>query len=149
MQSKAQTVSDYIKELPAERARAIKRVRAVIKKNLPKGYIETMQYGMIGYVVPFKLYPKGYLGKPDVPLPYISLASQKNHMAVYLMNIYIDKATEKKFEQMYRASGKKLDMGKSCVRFKKLDDLPLGVIGWAAGLVPVKKYIEFYERNRP
>lgn len=148
MQSKAKTPKEYINELPEDRRAAIKAVRAVIKKNLPSGYKEMIQYGMITYVVPLTTYLKGYLDEKDVPLPYISLASQKNHMAVYLMNIYQVDKSENWFKSEYKKSGKKLDMGKSCVRFKKLDDLPLDVIGKAVALTPVKKFIENYEKGR-
>lgn len=99
------------------------------------------------YVVPLSVYPKGYLGRKDEPLPYVAVASQKNHMAVYMMGLYNDKKSEEWFKKEYRASGKKLDMGKSCVRFKKLDDLPLAVVGKAVALVPVKKYIAVYEKG--
>lgn len=148
MQSQAKTVSEYLSELPPDRADAVRRVRAVIKKNLPKGYEETMQYGMISYVVPLSVYPAGYLGKKDVPLPYVSLASQKNHMAVYLLNIYASPESEKWFFEAYKKSGKKMDVGKSCVRFKKLDDLPLDVIGKAVAKTPVKDWISLHEQNR-
>src|SRR5437867_9584228 len=125
MLSTAKTVADYLAELPPDRREAISAVRKVILKNLPKGFEEIMQYGMIGYVVPFKLFPAGYHCDPTQPLCYAGLASQKNHMAIYLMTVYGHKETEEWFVRAYKASGKKLDMGKSCVRFKKLDDLPL------------------------
>jgi hypothetical protein len=146
MQSKSKTVKEYLAELPAERRSAIQTVREVILKNLPKGYEEVMQYGMIGYVVPHSVYPPGYHCDPKQPLPFACLASQKNHMAIYFMNIYGHKETEAWFRQAYKASGKKLDMGKSCVRFKKLEDLPLEVIGQAVAKTPVKNYIEYYEK---
>jgi hypothetical protein len=145
MQSRAKTVKEYLKNLPLERREAILKVRGVVLENLPKGYEEIMQYGMIGYIVPLKLYPKGYLGDKTKPLPYAALASQKNHMAVYLMCIYGDKRAEKWFLNEYRKSGKKMDIGKSCVRFKKLEDLPLTLIGKAVKKVPIKKFIKIYE----
>jgi hypothetical protein len=148
MQSKSLTVKEYLAQLPPDRRKAIETVRKVIKKNLPKGYKEVMQYGMIGYVVPLSVYPAGYLGKPDVPLPYACIASQKNHMAVYLMNIYGTGSDEKWFKAAYKASGKKMDVGKSCVRFKKLEDLPLDLIGQAVARTPVKETIIRYERAR-
>lgn len=123
-------------------------VRKTILKHLPKGYEERMQYGMIGYSVPLKRYPAGYLGQKDVPLPYAALASQKNYMSIYLMNIYGDKKAEKWFREAYKASGKKLDMGKSCVRFKKLEDVPLDVIGKAIAQTPVEALIKAYEKAR-
>lgn len=140
------SVADYLATLPEDRRRALQAVRKAIKVALPAGYHETIQYGMISYVVPLKLYPQGYLGKPDVPLPFVSLASQKNHMAVYLMCVY--GATEAEFRKAYLATGKKLDMGKSCVRFKKLEDLALGVIADAIRAMPVSEYIEKYESAR-
>lgn len=148
MQSKATTVKEYLESLPEDRRKAISAVRKEILKNLPKGYEEVMQYGMIGYVVPLSIYPAGYLGKKDVPLPYAALASQKNYMSVYLMNIYGDKKGEEWFKKAYAKSGKKLDMGKSCVRFKKLEDLPLEVIGEAVGRTSVEEMIRGYERAR-
>ncbi|HMR55159.1 MAG TPA: DUF1801 domain-containing protein [Candidatus Doudnabacteria bacterium] len=150
MQSKALTPKKYLDQLPKEQRKELEVVRKVILKHLPKGYKETMQYGMISYVVPLSLYPDGYLNKKDTPLPYASLASQKNHMSVYLMNIYSDQngKTESWFKKEYLASGKKMDIGKSCVRFKKVDDLPLDVIGKAIALTPVSKFIKQYELSR-
>lgn len=147
MQSKATTVKAYLAELPPDRREAIEAVRATILKNLPKGYEEGMQYGMIGYFVPHSIYPAGYHCDPKQPLPFTSLASQKNHMAVYMGCIYGNPIELKKFLAAWEKSGKKLDMGKSCVRFKKLEDLPLKVIGDAIKRVPVKKFIEFYEKS--
>lgn len=146
MQSKATTVAGYLKELPEDRRAAISQVRGVIRKNLPKGFAEEMSYGMIGYVVPFKLYPGGYhCSNGTLPLPFANLASQKNHMALYLM-------TAGQFEpwlrEQFQARGKKLDMGKGCIRFKKLDDLPLDVIAEAVGKVSVADYITIYEDSR-
>jgi hypothetical protein len=123
-------------------------VRKIIKKNLPKGYKEMIQWGMLSYAVPLSIYPKGYGGKPDVPLPYIALASQKNYYSLYLMNVYGSKENDKWFREAYKKSGKKLDMGKGCVRFKSLEELPLDVIEKAVALVPVKKFIEQYEKAR-
>lgn len=107
-----------------------------------------MSYGMIGYVVPLKTYPEGYLNDPTKPLPYAALASQKNYLAVYLTSIYSDKKAESWFVKEYKKTGKKLDMGKSCVRFKKLDDLPLDVIGQAIAKTPVTEFIKLYEKSR-
>ncbi|HYE22342.1 MAG TPA: DUF1801 domain-containing protein [Verrucomicrobiae bacterium] len=148
MQSKAKTVDEYLDELPDERRNALEKIREVILENLPEGYEEGMQYGMIGYYVPLSTYPKGYLNKKNVPLPYVSLASQKNHMALYMMHIYGDKEWEKWFRGAYKSSEKKLDMGKSCIRFKKLEDLPLDVIGKAVALASVDKLINRYEAAR-
>lgn len=148
MQSKAPTVTEYLRELPEERRRSIQAVRRTIQENLPQGYTEVMQYGIITYVVPLTLYPEGYLNKKDTPLPYVSLASQKNHMALYLMHIYGDRKSEVWFQKEYERSGKKLDMGKSCVRFKKIDDLPLDVIGKAVARMPVNAFVKMYEQSR-
>jgi hypothetical protein len=146
MQSSARTVDEYLKSLPADRRTAISAVRKVILDNLPEGYEECMSYGMIGYVVPHRIYPAGYQCDPSLPLPYANLASQKNHMALYLMCCYGDKATDQWFRQAWVAAGKKLDMGKSCVRFKKLEDVSLEVIGQLIARVPVKNYIARIEQ---
>ena len=143
VQSKAKTVEQYLKELPADRREAIAAVRKVILRNLPKGYEEAMNWGMITYEIPLKTYPKTYNGQP---LCLAGLASQKNVMTLYLMTVYGHKETEKWFKQRYKASGKKLDMGKSCVHFRKLDDLPLELIGEVIAKVPVENYIRFYEK---
>ena len=120
MPSKAKTVDQYLAELSPDRREAINAIRKVILENLPVGFEETMQYGMISYVVPFKLFPAGYHCDPNQPLCYAGLVSQKNHMAIYLMTVYGHKETENWFVKAYKATGKKLDMGKSCVRFKSL-----------------------------
>jgi len=146
--SQAQTVETYLKELPEDRRAAISKIREIILKHLPKGYEEGMQYGMIGYFVPLSRYSAGYFDRKNQPLPYAALASQKNYMSIYLMNIYGHKDTESWFQKEYKATGKKLDMGKSCVRFKNIDDLPLDVIGKAVALTPVDTYIEMYEAAR-
>lgn len=142
MTSDAKTVSEYLAALPDDRRAAITKVRAVIRKNLPKGYAEQIQYGMIGYVVPHKLYPAGYHCKPTDPVPFAALASQKNYMSLYLMCGLKEQISDKLGER-----GKKLDLGKSCIRFKKLEDLPLDLIGEAIGLVPVAEFIAGYEAN--
>jgi hypothetical protein len=148
MQSKAKTVKQYIDSLPADRKPAITKVRNVILKNIPKGYAETMAYGMIGYVVPLKYYPSGYRNQKDVPLPFAGLASQKNHMALYLMITYGSPDLDLWFRKAYKAAGKKLDMGKGCVRFKRLDDLPLDVIAQLMRKLQVKEYIKRYDNIR-
>lgn len=145
MTSKAKTVTEYLAELPPDRRKAIETVRRVIKKNLGKGYAEGMSYGMIGYYVPHSVYPPGYHCNPEQPLPFACLASQKNHMAVYLMCVYGRKEHESWFRKAWAKTGKKLDMGKSCVRFKKLEDLAVDVIGEAIKRVPVGEFIEYYE----
>jgi hypothetical protein len=145
MQSKAATVEQYLAELPEDRRQALQAIRRVILDHLPSGYEEGMQYGMIGYFVPHSLYPSGYHCDPQQPLPFAALASQKNYMSLYLMCIYSDPEREAWFRQAWAKTGKKLDMGKSCVRFKRLDDVSLKVIGQAIKRVPVRKYIASYE----
>ncbi|MGZ8938773.1 MAG: DUF1801 domain-containing protein [Limisphaerales bacterium] len=146
MQSSAKTVPEYLKELPADRREAINAVRSVILANLPKGYEECMSYGMIGYVVPHSIYPKGYQCNPKVPLPFVNLASQKNHMAFYLMCCYGDPKLKAWFEKAWKDAGKKFDMGGGCVRFKKLEDVPLEVIGQLVASLPVDVYISRIEK---
>ena len=145
MQSKADTVSEYLAELPADRRAAIETVRDTILAHLPPGYAESMRWGMITYEVPLEAYPDTYNGQP---LMYAALASQKNHMAVYLSGIYSDDEARERFEEAYRATGKRYDVGKSCVRFKKLDDLPLEVIGDAIAKRPVDDFVEAYTAGR-
>jgi len=145
VQSKAKSVSEYLSALPADRRRAIKAVRGTILDNLPEGFAESMQFGMIGYCVPLTRYPKTYNG---APLNYVALASQKNYMSVYLMGCYGDAKLIKWFETEFRKTGKRLDMGKSCVRFKTLDDLPLALIGEVVSRMTVDDFIALYERAR-
>ena len=145
MQSKATTVSQYLKELPADRRAASSELRRGIRRKLPKGFQEGMQYGMIGYYVPHKLYPAGYHCDPKQPLPYVSLASQKNHMSLYLCAAYSDKQENNWFQKAWKETGKKLDMGKSCVRFKKIDDVPLEVVAAAVARMSVDEFVELYE----
>ena len=146
MQSSAKTVQEYLKELPADRREAIQAVRDVILANLPKGYEECMSYGMIGYVVPHSIYPKGYQCNPKLPLPFVNLGSQKNHMSLHLMCCYGDPKLKASFEKAWKAAGKKFDMGGGCVRFKKLEDVPLEVVGELVAKLPVEVYIRRIER---
>ncbi len=139
MQSTAKTVDQYLADLPEDRREVLQAIRAVILKNLPKGYEEGMQYGAIGYFVPHTVYPPGYHCDPKQPLPFAGMASQKNHMSISLMCVYSDREHDAWFRAAWVKTGKKLDMGKSCVRFKKIDDVPLQVIGEAIRRVPVKK----------
>jgi len=145
MRSDAATVEDYLSGLPADRREAIETVRDVIRANLPDGLEETMNWGMIAYEVPLERYPDTYNKKP---LMYAALASQKNHMAVYLTGIYMDDGARQEFEDAYEATGKRLDVGQSCVRFRKLDDLPLGLIGETIGSVGVDEFIDRYQVGR-
>src|ERR1041384_883118 len=143
--AKPTTVASYLGALPAERKRALSQVRSVIRKHLPKGYRETMQYGMICYVVPLSIYPEGYLGKADVPLPYLSLASQKSHVAVYLMGLSTDAKLAAWFTAAWKKTGKKLDLGKSCLRFDAIEDVALDVLGEAVAKLPVSDHVALYE----
>ncbi len=145
MRSKAKTVDEYLASLPVDRRKVIEAVRAVVLKNLPKGYEEGMGSGAIGYWVPHSIYPPGYHCDPKQPLPFAGLASQKNHMAIYLMCVYEDEQHATWFRKAWAKTGKKLDMGKSCVRFKKMEDVALEVIGQAIKRVPVKKFVAHYE----
>ncbi len=126
MQSDAKTANEYLNTLPEERRYAISKVRKVILKNLPQGYEETMNWGMISYEVPLDIYPDTYNKKP---LMYAALASLKNYMSLYLTGIYISENSQKKIEFEYKATGKRYDVGKSCARFRKIDNLPLQLIG--------------------
>ena len=145
MRSEAESVTEYVAELPKDRREAIKEVRGTILANLPEGYEETMNWGMISYEVPLETYPDTYNGKP---LMYVGLASQKRHMAVYLSGVYSDEKRREAFLEDYRASGKKLDMGKSCVRFTKLENLPVELIGKAVAELSVERFIAQYEAGR-
>ena len=149
MASQFATVEDYLASLPDDRREAIAAVRAVILKNLPKGFEEGIQYNMIGYYVPHSLYPAGYHCNPSEPLPFISLASQKSHMAVYMFCIYSSEEMTNWFVEEYKKTGKRMDMGKSCVRFKKLENLPLELIGEAVGKISLEEFIAVYEEQIP
>ena len=145
MQSKAATVAQYLAELPEDRRAAIEAVRKVLRKNLDKVFEEGMQYGMIGYYVPHSVYPAGYHCDPKQPLPFACLASQKNYMSLYLGCLYGSVDSAKRFQTAWAKTGKKLDMGKSCIRFRKLEDLALDVIADALRDVSAKKFIAAYE----
>ena len=148
MQSKATTVDAYIAELPEDRQKAITELRKVIKKNLPKGFQELMNYGMMGWSVPHSKYPAGYHCKPTDPLPFLALASQKNFIAVYHMGIYADPKLLKWFTDAHaKASPKKLDMGKSCIRYKKTEDIPFKLIGELVAKITPDEWIATYEKN--
>jgi len=147
MQSKAITTDQYISELPEDRKEAMKELRKQISKNLPKGFQETMGYGMMGYAVPHSIYPDGYHCDPKQPLPFIGMASQKNFIAVYHMGIYAMPELYKWFVNEFPKHSKlKLDMGKSCLRFKKPDQIPFKLIGELAKKVTVKEWIDTYEK---
>jgi uncharacterized protein YdhG (YjbR/CyaY superfamily) len=143
MRSEASTVDEYLSELPPDRRQAIETVRRVILENLPEGYEEVMNWGMITYQVPLETYPDTYNKKP---LMYAALASQKNHMAIYLMGIYMNDEAKREFETAYKESGKRLDAGKSCVRFRKLGDLPLPLIGRSIASLEIGELIRQVEK---
>jgi uncharacterized protein YdhG (YjbR/CyaY superfamily) len=147
MQSKATNVESYINDLSEERKNIINELRKVILKNLPKGFAEGMGYGMIGYFVPHSIYPNGYHCDPKQPLPFLSMASQKNFIALYHMGIYMNPALMDWFTAEYakRVKGK-LDMGKSCIRFKKMEQIPFDLIGELASKMSVKEWIDCYEK---
>jgi uncharacterized protein YdhG (YjbR/CyaY superfamily) len=148
MQSKAATVDEYIKELPEERQGVMKKLRTIIKKNLPKGFKEEMSYGMIGYVVPHSIYPAGYHCTPKLPLPFMNIASQKNFIAVYHMGIYADAKLLDWFTKEFAKTGLgKLDMGKSCMRFKNADKIPYDLIGELASKITVEDWVRLYEEK--
>jgi len=148
MTIEANSPEEYIAALPLERAEAISKLRAVILENLPKGFEETMIYNMIGYVVPKSLYPSGYHVTPDLPLPFINMASQKNFIAFYHMGIYAFPELHNWFVAEYPSYVKtKLDMGKSCIRFKKIETIPYKLIGELVSKMTPEKWIEIYESN--
>lgn len=152
MQSKAATVDEYLNELPEDRRTALLSVRQVILRNLDPDVEEGMSYGMIGYSIPHRIYPAGYHCNPKMPLPYAGLASQKNHMSIHLCTVSDACAGTKPtreflwFRDAWLKTGKKLDMGVGCIRFKNLDDLPLELIGEAIRRVPARTFIEHYEK---
>ena len=148
MQSKALTTEQYINELPDDRKEAVLKLRKVILKNLPKGFQEIMSYGMIGYVVPHSLYPKGYHCTPKLPLPFMNIASQKIFIAVYHMGMYANKPLYDWFIKEYeKVSATKIDAGKSCLRFKKPEHIPYELIGILAGKMTPQEWISIYEKN--
>lgn len=146
MPSKATTVEQYLGELPEDRRSAIAAVRKVFLDNLGKGYAEQMQYGMIGYCIPHSIFPAGYHCDPKQPLPFAGLASQKGHMSMYLMGLYMNPKMRDEFEAAWTKTGKKLDMGKACVRFKELDDLALDVLAATLKKLPSEAYIATYQQ---
>lgn len=145
MRSEATTVAQYIKELPPERRKTISAVRKIVRAHLPDGYKESMNWGMISYEVPLKTYPDTYNKQP---LMYAALASQKNYCSLYLMCAYAQSKQEKKIRDAFKKAGKKLDIGKCCIRFRSLDDLPLEAIGEVVASTPVEAFIEIYEASR-
>ncbi|MDT7831388.1 DUF1801 domain-containing protein [Flavobacteriaceae bacterium S356] len=148
MRYEATSPEDYINQLPEERQEPIKKIRQIILDNLPKGMEEQMSYGMLGFVIPHSVYPDGYHCDPKTPLPFMNLASQKNFIAVYHMGMYAKKEVLDWFTTEYAKHCKyKLDMGKSCVRFKKINDIPYDLIGELAGKMSTEEWISIYEEN--
>ncbi len=145
MQSKAATVAEYLKSLPEDRRRAVEAVREAVRRHLDKDVEEGMNYGMIGWFVPHRVFPQGYHCNPKQPLPYAGLASQKNHLSLYLMWTYEDTEEESWLRGAWTKDGRKLDMGKCCIRFKKLEEVPLDVIAEAVRRMPAKKFVAWYE----
>ncbi len=148
MKSVPNTPEEYINNLPDDRKQAMNTLRKVIKENLPEGFSETINYGMIGYVVPHSFYPNGYHCDPKLPLPFMNIASQKNFIAIYHMGLYANQKLMNWFVQEYpKHCNTKLDMGKSCIRFKKMDQIPLELIAELTKKVSVKEWIETYEES--
>jgi hypothetical protein len=145
VQSKATTVEKYLEELPPERREVVSEVRKTILENLPEGYAESMNWGMISYEIPLEDYPDTYNGQP---LGYLALAAQKRYYSLYMMGVYGDPEQEAKLEEGFEEAGKKLDMGKSCLRFRKLEDIPLYVIGELVASTPPQVMIAQYEKSR-
>ena len=142
MRDDAATVSEYLAGLPDERRTALAAVREVIRASLPRGIVESMSWGMIAYEVPLTTCPDTYNGQP---LVYAALSSQRNHMSVYLMGIYGSDSLRAEFESAYQASGKRMDVGKSCVRFRTIDDLPLDVVGHAIGAMTLEQFLALHD----
>ena len=143
--SKATTVKQYLDQLPDETRKTLTKVRQVVNQNLPKGYKETMAYGMIGWGVPLSRLPNTYNG---LPLCYAGLAAQKNYNTLYLMAAYGDPKQRANLEAGFKKAGKKLDMGKSCIHFRTIEDLPLDTIAQVVASIPAEKYIKVYEDSR-
>jgi uncharacterized protein YdhG (YjbR/CyaY superfamily) len=148
MKIEAKTPEDYISKLPEERKEAITKLREEINKNINNGFHEEINYGMIGWVVPHSVYPDGYHCTPTDPLPFMNIASQKNHIAVYHMGIYSDEKVLNWFKDEYQKVAKvKLNMGKSCIRFKKPEHIPYELIGKLAGRMTAQHWIDIYEKT--
>lgn len=145
VQSKAKTVAAYLKELPPERREVVAAMRKMVRKHLPKGYVETMNRGMISYEIPLSRYPTTYNGQP---LSYVAIAAQKNYYSLYLMNVYANSKEEGALRRAFAKAGKKLDLGKCCVRFKQLADLEMEALAKAVAATPVDAFIERYEASR-
>jgi len=148
MKIEAHSVDEYIAKLPEDRVEVMQKIREVISANLPAGFQETMSYGMIGYVVPHSIFPDGYHCDPKLPLPFINIASQKNFIALYHMGIYANPVLFEWFTSEYPKNVKsKLDMGKSCIRLKKMDQIPYELIGELVKKMTVAEWIDVYQKN--
>jgi uncharacterized protein YdhG (YjbR/CyaY superfamily) len=147
MQSQALTTEQYLNELPDDRKLAITAIRDEIAKNIPKGFVECMNYGMIGFVVPHELYPAGYHCAPSLPLPFLNIASQKQHITIYHMGLYAGAFLDWFTAEFEKRAPKKLNMGKSCIRFKKLEEIPLDLIGELVSKITPAQWIAMYESN--
>ncbi len=146
MKYKASNPEEYIAQVPEDRVDAMLKIRTLIKENLPAGFQEQMSYGMIGYVVPHAIYPSGYHCSPDLPLPFLSFASQKNFIGIYHMGIYADPKLMNWFVTQYPMHCKrKLDIGKSCIRFKKMDDIPYELLAQLVQKMTVEQWVNLYE----
>lgn len=146
MPTTATTPQEYVDSLPEDRKEAIQKLRAVISENIPEGFEECISYGMIGYVVPHSIYPSGYHVDNKLPLPFMNVASQKSHIAVYHSGVYADEKLNEWFQEEYsKRSTTKLNMGKSCIRFKKPQHIPYDLIGELASKLTVQQWIEIYE----
>jgi uncharacterized protein YdhG (YjbR/CyaY superfamily) len=148
MKIDANSIEQYVNQLTPERKKVIETLRKLFKKNLPKGFKEELNYGMIGYVVPHTLYPNGYHCDPKLPLPFMNIASQKNNISIYHLGIYANPDLLQWFQTEYQKAGVgKLDMGKSCIRFKNIDKIPYELLGELASKLTVQQWIDLYEKN--
>lgn len=148
MKIEADSPEEYISKIPEDRKEPLAKLRAIIKKNLPEGFEERMSYGMIGYVIPHSIYPDGYHCDPSLPLPFMNLASQKNFIAVYHSGVYANKEMHEWFVDEYRKrTGKKPDMGKSCIRLKKMDNIPYELIGELSSKISPQQWVSTYENS--
>lgn len=145
MRSQATTIEAYLQSLPDDRREAVQAVRDVVNRNIDKQFAEGMQYGMPAWFVPHSVYPAGYHCDPKQPVPFVSVASQKNHLAIYMFCIYCLPGEAEWFAQQWKATGKRLDMGKGCVRFKRLEDVPLDLVGEAVRRATITRFLEHYE----
>ena len=146
MKIEAKTVTQYLEQVPEERKSHFNQLRKVILENIPEGFSEEINYGMVGYIVPHNLYPKGYHVKPELPLPFVNIASQKNFIGLYHMGIYANQEILDWFVEEYPKHCKyKLDMGKSCIRFKKMEDIPYELIAELMQKITVQDWVDIYE----